>query len=81
MKEMNREMELNMDELKQVNGGDSLCIVYGLCNNDGEANACFSEGGSAALCYLEGAETNSEDGYGFTACILAFGIGFGGTVD
>jgi len=31
MKEMNREMELNMDELEQVNGGADFCVLTGKC--------------------------------------------------
>jgi len=81
MKEMNREMELNTNELEQVNGGDTFCIGWGLVDSDAGAAACFSEGSGTSKCFNEGKEANSDSGFGAAACFAMFGIGFGGNWD
>jgi len=69
MKEMNREMELNMNELEQVNGG-GFCIGIGI-------------GVDAAACWGEGSHAENDkfmEGTGAYACVL-IGAGLGSTVE
>jgi len=68
MKEMNNEMELNMDELEHVNGGWRFCLGFGASN-----------GPSAGACCMIGKSTDANKdsfGAGANACIY-FGLGFG----
>jgi len=68
MKEMNREMELNMDELEQVNGGGDgcVCILLGASTRV-DAAACYGSGSSKG---------DTSEGLGVNACAFV-GFGFG----
>jgi len=69
MKEMNREMELNMEELEQVNGGWLVCIIVGASSTP-QAHLCYKDG-------LSTTEDKGVDDFIANACIWGLGIGLG----
>lgn len=63
-------MELNIKELEQVDGGNGFCFILGLTNHT-EAGACAYHGTST-----RGLEDDSMGG-GALACVFYFGVGLG----